>query len=96
MHNYNEILKELRETAELTQTQLGKLFNLTQRQVSTYETGRNEPPYEILRKYAKYFNVSTDYILGLTKEPKPNWTLKNNVNISNNKNSFNNSNINIG
>lgn len=96
MHNYNEILKELRETAELTQTQLGKLFNLTQRQVSTYETGRNEPPYEILRKYAKYFNVSTDYILGLTKEPKPNWTLKNNINISNNKNSFNNSNINIG
>lgn len=57
MHNYNDILKELRESEKLTQTQLGKIFNLTQRQISTYETGRNEPPYEILKKYAEYFNV---------------------------------------
>lgn len=89
MHNYNEILKELRESEKLTQTQLGKLFHLTQRQISTYETGRNEPPYEILKKYAEHFNVSTDYILGLTKDPKPNWTTKNNININTNYGNIN-------
>ena len=88
---YNDILKELREEKKLTQTELGKIFNLTQRQVSTYETGRNEPPYEILKLYATYFNVSTDYILGLTRKPTPNWTIKNN----NIKNSFNNNSGNI-
>lgn len=88
---YNDILKELREEKKLTQTELGKIFNLTQRQVSTYETGRNEPPYEILKLYATYFNVSTDYILGLTRKPTPSWTIKNN----NIKNSFNNNSGNI-
>lgn len=98
MHNYNDILKELRESEKLTQTQLGKIFNLTQRQISTYETGRNEPPYEILKKYAEYFNVSTDYILGLTRVSEPNWTTKQNIgnnSFNNNRNSFNNSNFNF-
>lgn len=95
---YNEILKELRESKNLTQTELGKIFNLTQRQVSTYETGRNEPPYETLRMYAKYFNVSTDYILGLTRDPEQHWIAKNNIgnnSFNNNRNSFNNSNFNF-
>ena len=73
MHNYNDILKELRTNQNITQKELGIIFNLTQRQISTYETGRNEPEYKILKQYAKYFNVSTDYILGLTKDPRPNW-----------------------
>lgn len=96
MHKYNDILKELRETANLTQTQLGKIFNLTQRQISTYETGRNEPEYEILKKYATYFKVSTDYILGLTKEPEPKWITKNSKIKNNIENSFNNNNGSIG
>lgn len=84
MHTYNDILKELRESAKLTQTELGRIFNLTQRQISTYETGRNEPPYSVLKQYATFFNVSTDYILGLTKDPSHNWTVKNNININGN------------
>lgn len=96
MQNYNEILRGLREDADLTQTELGKIFKLTQRQVSTYETGRNEPPYEILKQYAIYFGVSTDYILGLTKEPKPIWqiTQKGKNNFTNNGN-INGSTINM-
>lgn len=74
--SYNEILKELREMKKLTQTQLAKKFNLTQRQVSTYEIGRNEPAYDILKKYAEYFEVSTDYILGLTRDSTPYWDKK--------------------
>ena len=91
VHKYNDILKELREESELTQTELGKIFNLTQRQISTYEIGRNEPPYNVLIQYAMYFNVSTDYILGLTKNPEHKWTAKNNINIYGN----NNGNINM-
>ena len=84
VQNYNEILKALREDHDMTQTELGKIFNLTQRQISTYETGRNEPPYNILRKYATYFSVSIDYILGLTNDPTTHWTIKNNLNFSGN------------
>ena len=91
VHKYNDILKELREESELTQTELGKIFNLTPRQISTYEIGRNEPPYNVLIQYAMYFNVSTDYILGLTKNPEHKWTAKNNINIYGN----NNGNINM-
>ena len=77
MKNYNEILKELREDKDMNQSELGKILNATQRQISTYETGRNEPPFETLKKYALYFNVSTDYILGLTTNPSPNWKIEN-------------------
>ena len=76
MQNYNDVLKALREDKDMTQTQLGKIFNLTQRQISTYETGRNEPPYNVLKQYATYFKVSTDYILGLTKDPTTHWSTK--------------------
>lgn len=65
---YNEIIQELRKSKNLTQTDLAKIFSTTQRTISNWETGRNEPPYEMLIKYARFFNVSTDYILGLTRE----------------------------
>lgn len=73
---YNEILQELRKDRNLTQKELADFFSTTQRTISNWESGRNEPPYEILIKYAKFFNVSTDYILGLTKDEKPYWKKK--------------------
>lgn len=78
---YNEIIQELRKDKGLTQSELAKIFSTTQRTISNWELGRNEPPYEMLIKYAKYFNVSTDYILGLTKEERPYW-IKNQVNYN--------------
>lgn len=67
---YNEILQELRKDRGLSQKQLADIFITTQRTISNWENGRNEPPYDMLVKYAKYFDVSTDYILGLTKNEK--------------------------
>lgn len=78
---YNEIIQELRKDKKLTQKELAKIFSTTQRTISNWESGRNEPPYEMLIKYAKYFDVSTDYILGLTKDEKPSW-IKNQVNYN--------------
>lgn len=80
---YNEIIQELRKDKGLTQKELAEIFKTTQRTISNWENGRNEPPYEMLRKYAEYFNVSIDYIMGLTKEPHPAWTIKNNISIKN-------------
>ncbi len=85
---YNEILKSLREDRDMTQTELAKIFNLTQRQISNYEVGRNEPAYDILIKYAKYFNVSIDYILGIKNDERKTYNIKN-QNIINGGNNIN-------
>lgn len=63
---WNERIRGLREDKDLTQEEMGKIVKATQKQISNWETGRNEPPYDILIKYTNYFKVSADYILGLT------------------------------
>ena len=64
--NIYERIKALREeNTNLTQTQLGKLLNLSQLQISRIETGRAHLTDETIILYAKFFKVSADYILGL-------------------------------
>lgn len=65
---WNERIRGLREDNDLTQEEMGKIVKTTQKQISNWETGRNEPPYNILIKYTNYFKVSADYILGLTNK----------------------------
>lgn len=77
-----EILKSLREDKDLTQKELANIFNTTQRTISNWESGRNEPPYEMLKKYSKYFDVSIDYILGMTSNSKIYSNIKNQLNIN--------------
>lgn len=67
---YFDRIRALREDADMNQTQIAKMFNVGQKTVSNWESGRNEPPYEILIKYSLYFNVSIDYILGVTDNPE--------------------------
>ena len=78
---YNEIIRGLREDKDLTQSELGKIFNVNQITISQYERGTRALSIEMLVLYAKFFNVSADYIIGLTQNPTPNWTIKNNINI---------------
>ena len=59
-------LKELRKEEELTQKQLAKYLNVSYRTVSSWEAGTRQPDYEILISLCKYFDVSADYLLGLT------------------------------
>lgn len=66
---YWERIRGLREDADLSQTELAQIFRVGQKTISNWENGRNEPPYEILKKYAEKFQVTTDYILGLTDDP---------------------------
>jgi transcriptional regulator with XRE-family HTH domain len=57
-------LKELRESKELSQEDLGKLVNLSQQTIGHYEVDRAEPKSETLNILADYFHVSVDYLLG--------------------------------
>lgn len=59
--------RELRQKAEMRQGDLSPHIGITQNMISNYENGR-EPPYDVLISYMKYFNVSADYLLGVTEE----------------------------
>ncbi|MDU3775732.1 MAG: helix-turn-helix transcriptional regulator [Clostridium perfringens] len=63
---FGKRLKLLRTNLNLTQKQLGKNLNLSQRAVSSYENGLRFPDEQILNLIADYFNVSIDYLLGRT------------------------------
>ena len=64
MKNFSTRLKELRAEKEITGEELGKKFNVSKTAVSYWESGRNFPGEETIRKLADFFQVSTDYILG--------------------------------
>ena len=66
-------LKDLREDSDLLQKDIAKTLNMSQTGYSKYETGSNDIPTSILIKLAKFYNTSTDYILGLTNDKKINY-----------------------
>ena len=68
MKDYTERLKELREDNDLKQTDIAKILNTTQQVYSRYESGTNELPVRHLVTLAKFYKVSTDYILGLNNK----------------------------
>lgn len=64
-------LKDLREDKDLLQKEVANILNMSQTGYSKYEVGTNDVPTVILIKLAKFYDTSTDYILGLTNEKKP-------------------------
>ncbi|MBO7253863.1 MAG: helix-turn-helix transcriptional regulator [Clostridia bacterium] len=65
-------LKELRKAKGISQLKLALDLNTTQNTISRYETGEREPSINELIKIADYFNVSIDYLLERTNNPKIN------------------------
>ena len=65
---YLRRIRELREDNDLSQTQIAKLLNVEQRTYSDYESGRIRIPLDSMMILAKYYDVSMDYMCGLTKE----------------------------
>lgn len=63
---YYQRLKDLREDIDKTQTQIAEIIKTTQKQYSRWETGEYDIPFEIVIELAKYYNVSIDYIAGIT------------------------------
>ncbi len=67
---FGEKIRNLREDADLNQSQLGKAVNMTQRKISYIECGKYEPSIGDIVAFCNFFKVSADYLLGLPGEYK--------------------------
>ena len=63
-------IRDLREDNDLTQKQVAQSLNCSQQVYSNYELGQRDIPTDILIKLSEFYDVSTDYILGLSDDPK--------------------------
>ena len=63
--DFGLILKDLRKEKKLTQTELASYLCTTQDSISLWELGKSYPDIPTLIKIAKFFEVTTDYLLGL-------------------------------
>lgn len=61
-------LRQLRLQAEMTQGELGRILGLSRSAISMYEIGHREPEFEILERYADYFNVDMNYMTSKTDD----------------------------
>lgn len=68
---YYRRVRDLREDHDLTQREIAKILGLAQPQYFRYEQGYRDLPTDILIRLAKLYQTSTDYILGLTDDPRP-------------------------
>lgn len=64
-------LRDLREDADLNQTQVAKFLGMSQTGYSKYETGENDIPTQVLIKLAGFYKTTTDYILGISDRREP-------------------------
>ena len=71
MVDYRSRLRNVREDRDLTQTDVGKIINKSQQGYNHIETGRAELKIDDLVKLCKFYNLSADYLIGMTDKPKP-------------------------
>ena len=64
-------IRDLREDKDLSQKQLAEYLKCSQVCYSYYEIGKRDIPTDVLMKLSKFYNVSTDYLLGLTNTKSP-------------------------
>lgn len=63
-------VRDLREDMDLSQREVSKMLNCSQQVYSNYELGQRDIPTDILIKLSQFYNVSVDYLLDLTDNPK--------------------------
>lgn len=64
-------LRDLRNDKDLRQLDIANYLNCTQAAYAHYELGKRDIPTEVLIALAKFYNTTTDYILGLTDDISP-------------------------
>lgn len=70
MSDYRERLRNIREDRDLTQAELGKVLSKSQQGYNHIEAGRAELKIDDLVKLCQFYNLSADYIIGLTNKKK--------------------------
>lgn len=68
--DYRRRLRELREDRDYTQSQIGEILGKSQQGYNHIETGRAELKIDDLVKLCQFYDLSADYMIGLTNEPK--------------------------
>lgn len=69
--NYRTRLRDLREDMDLTQAEVGNFLQKSQQGYNHIEAGRAELKIDDLVKLCKLYNVSADYIIGITDSKRP-------------------------
>ena len=64
-------LRDLREDHDLTQIQCAAIANISKNSYIRYENEERVTPADVIMTFAKHYNISADYILGLIDDPKP-------------------------
>lgn len=82
-------IRDMREDNDKTQQDIANIINVGLTTYRRWETGERTIPTNYLVTLALYYQVSTDYLLGLTNDPKPPKAIKNQVNINGGKNKIN-------
>ncbi len=65
MH-FTQRIRDLREDKDLKQEDVAKVLNITRQQYQLYESGKRKLPIDLLIELCKFYDVSSDYILGFT------------------------------
>lgn len=68
---YSQRIKDLREDKDLKQKDIAQILGTTQQYYGQYEIGKRQLPIEHLKKLCIFYNVTADYIIGLTNKPRP-------------------------
>lgn len=63
-------IRDLREDRDLTQKEVSRTLNCSQQVYSNYELGQRDIPTDILIRLSAFYDVSVDYLLGLTDNPE--------------------------
>ena len=63
-------LKDMREDSDKKQEDIASILNITRQQYQLYESGKREMPMHHFITLAKYYNVSLDYLAGMTNTPR--------------------------
>lgn len=69
---FNYILRNLRQSKGYTQVHVASSLGITERQYQRLESGESKPNYDSLINISRYFNVSIDYLVGITNNPNIN------------------------
>lgn len=68
MTEFGKILRELRKENKVTQPELAEAIGVSNGMISFWESGKCEPTLSNIIKLAKFFGVTSDYLLGLSEE----------------------------
>ncbi len=63
-------IRALREDRDIRQREIARYLNCSQQVYSNYELGQRDIPTDVLIRLAHYYEVSIDYLLGISDNPK--------------------------